>query len=166
MRQASLPGCLQVGGLRDTVQQFSPYDNTGTGWTFEWADGGNFRCAAHHLQGYQWSCPTAVANLHAGRCTLMARQLQLIAAEMRLSACPLRSDSIVTTVLVTCAGHRKLTMSDPSCRRDAMGNAIYTYRQFRESFRGVQLRGMQQDLSWDKAAEQYEQVLIDAKYQW
>lgn len=47
-----------------------------------------------------------------------------------------------------------------------MGNAIYTYRQFRESFRGVQLRGMQQDLSWDKAAEQYEQVLIDAKYQW
>ena len=96
----------------------------------------------------------------------MARQLQLIAAEMRLSACPHRSDSIVTTVLVTCAGHRKLTMSDPSCRRDAMGNAIYTYRQFRESFRGVQLRGMQQDLSWDKAAEQYEQVLIDAKYQW
>ena len=96
----------------------------------------------------------------------MARQLQLIAAEMRLSACPHRSDSIVTTVLVTCAGHRKLTMSDPSWRRDAMGNAIYTYRQFRESFRGVQLRGMQQDLSWDKAAEQYEQVLIDAKYQW
>lgn len=44
MRQVSLPGCLQVGGLRDTVQQFSPYDNTGTGWTFEWADGGNFRC--------------------------------------------------------------------------------------------------------------------------
>jgi starch synthase len=50
--------------------------------------------------------------------------------------------------------------------RDAMGNAIYTFRQFRESFTGVQLRGMQQDLSWDKAAEQYEQVLIDAKYQW
>lgn len=47
-----------------------------------------------------------------------------------------------------------------------MGNAIYTFRQFRESFTGVQLRGMQQDLSWDKAAEQYEQVLIDAKYQW
>jgi starch synthase len=35
--------CLQVGGLRDTVQQFNPYENTGTGWTFEWADGGNFR---------------------------------------------------------------------------------------------------------------------------
>ena len=47
-----------------------------------------------------------------------------------------------------------------------MGNAIYTFRQFRESFTGVQLRGMQQDLSWDKAAEQYEQVFVDAKYQW
>ena len=34
---------MQVGGLRDTVQQFNPYENTGTGWTFEWADGGNFR---------------------------------------------------------------------------------------------------------------------------
>ena len=51
-------------------------------------------------------------------------------------------------------------------RRDAIGNALYTYRQFRESFMGVQLRGMQQNLSWDKAAEQYEQVLVDAKYQW
>ena len=38
-------GCMQVGGLRDTVQQFNPYENTGTGWTFEWADGGNFRYA-------------------------------------------------------------------------------------------------------------------------
>ena len=36
---------MQVGGLRDTVQQFNPYENTGTGWTFEWADGGNFRYA-------------------------------------------------------------------------------------------------------------------------
>ena len=51
-------------------------------------------------------------------------------------------------------------------RRDAIGNALYTFRQFRESFAGVQLRGMQQNLSWDKAAEQYEQVFVDAKYQW
>ena len=74
--------------------------------------------------------------------------------------------SIVTTVLVTCAGDCAVKLSDALSCRNAMGNAIYTYRQFRESFRGVQLRGMQQDLSWDKAAEQYEQVLIDAKYQW
>lgn len=84
--------CEQVGGLRDTVLPFNPYENSGTGWTFEWADAGAFR--------------------------------------------------------------------------EAMGNAIYTYRQYRESFQGVQLRGMQQDLSWDHAAELYEQVLVDAKYQW
>ncbi|CAL5222405.1 g4764 [Coccomyxa viridis] len=92
MAYGTVPIVHAVGGLRDTVQQFNPYENTGTGWTFEWADGGNFR--------------------------------------------------------------------------DAIGNALYTYRQFRESFTGVQLRGMQQNLSWDKAAEQYEQVLVDAKYQW
>lgn len=28
------------------------------------------------------------------------------------------------------------------------------------------LRGMDQDLSWDHAAEQYEEVLLAAKYQW
>ncbi len=59
-----------------------------------------------------------------------------------------------------------LTFTDADMCRDAIGNAIYTFRQFRESFTGVQLRGMQQNLSWDKAAEQYEQVLVDAKYQW
>ena len=32
--------------------------------------------------------------------------------------------------------------------------------------RGVQLRGMDQDLSWDNAAQQYEAVLLAAKYQW
>lgn len=33
-------------------------------------------------------------------------------------------------------------------------------REFRESFQGVQKRGMQQDLSWDHAAEQYENILV------
>lgn len=32
--------------------------------------------------------------------------------------------------------------------------------------RGIQLRGMAQDLSWGAAAEQYEAVLLAAKYQW
>jgi hypothetical protein len=30
----------------------------------------------------------------------------------------------------------------------------------------VQLRGMAQDLSWDNAAKQYEDVCVAAKYQW
>ena len=83
---------LQVGGLRDTVKPYNPYENTGTGWTFDWADAGNFR--------------------------------------------------------------------------DAIGNALYTYREFRDSFESIQKRGMQQDLSWDNAAEKYEEVLVAAKYQW
>ncbi len=32
--------------------------------------------------------------------------------------------------------------------------------------RTEKLRGMQQDLSWDNAAQQYEEVFVAAKYQW
>lgn len=32
--------------------------------------------------------------------------------------------------------------------------------------REIQLRGMAQDLSWGAAAQQYEAVLLAAKYQW
>ncbi len=39
-------------------------------------------------------------------------------------------------------------------------------RHYPESFRAIQLRGMAQDLTWDHAAEQYEEVFVDAKYQW
>ena len=114
-----------------------------------------------HLRGYQWELPNCCGHSQCSHCTLMAEQLRLVAAEVRLSACP----HAQTESWLLCWSLWLWIMGAPLCR-DAMGNAIYTYRQFRESFRGVQLRGMQQDLSWDKAAEQYEQVLVDAKYQW
>lgn len=50
--------------------------------------------------------------------------------------------------------------------RDAVSNALQTYRQHRGSFQELQRRGMSQDLSWDNAAQQYEEVLVAAKYQW
>eukprot|EP00271_Cylindrocystis_brebissonii_P006532 TRINITY_DN19307_c0_g1_i1.p1 TRINITY_DN19307_c0_g1~~TRINITY_DN19307_c0_g1_i1.p1 ORF type:complete len:750 (-),score=100.20 TRINITY_DN19307_c0_g1_i1:1340-3589(-) len=50
----------------------------------------------------------------------------------------------------------------------ALWNAIATYRQYPESWRGIMLRGMQQDMSWERAASQYEQVfawaLVDPPY--
>uniref|UniRef100_A0A0E0K566 starch synthase n=1 Tax=Oryza punctata TaxID=4537 RepID=A0A0E0K566_ORYPU len=49
---------------------------------------------------------------------------------------------------------------------DALGHCLNTYRNYKESWRGLQARGMAQDLSWDHAAELYEDVLIKAKYQW
>lgn len=90
--KSDLPSCMQVGGLKDTVQPFNPENDSGTGWTFEWAQG---------------------------------EQL-----------------------------------------RHAVGNAVYTYKEYRESFRAIQRRGMSQDLSWDNAAQQYEEVLVAGKYQW
>ena len=32
--------------------------------------------------------------------------------------------------------------------------------------RGLMERGMNQDLSWDNAAQRYEEVLVEAKFQW
>ncbi|CAI0453947.1 unnamed protein product [Linum tenue] len=44
----------------------------------------------------------------------------------------------------------------------ALGNCLWAYRMFRESWEGFQMRGMSQDPSWDHAAELYEEVLVAA----
>ncbi|GFH30695.1 starch synthase, chloroplastic/amyloplastic [Haematococcus lacustris] len=56
--------------------------------------------------------------------------------------------------------------ADASKLRGSIGDALFTYRQYRQSFNSIALRGMEQDLSWDKAAAQYEEVLVAAKFQW
>ncbi|CAN6889259.1 unnamed protein product [Brassica oleracea] len=92
MNYGTIPVVHAVGGLRDTVQQFDPYSETGLGWTFDSAEAGKL--------------------IHA------------------------------------------------------LGNCLLTYREYKESWEGLQRRGMTQDLSWDNAAEKYEEVLVAAKYQW
>jgi starch synthase len=49
---------------------------------------------------------------------------------------------------------------------EALGHCRDTYRKYRESWRRIQERGMSQDLSWDHAAQLYEEVLVKAKFQW
>jgi len=94
MAYGTVPVVHAVGGLRDTVKPYNPFENTGagTGWAFD-------RAEANKL-------------------------------------------------------------------REAMGNAVFTFRQHRKSFNEIALRGMDQDLSWDNAAAQYEEVMVAAKYQW
>lgn len=92
MSYGTVPVVHAVGGLRDTVQPFNPYNESGVGWTFD-------RAEANRL-------------IHA------------------------------------------------------LGNCLYTYREYKKSWEGIQRRGMMQDLSWDHAAENYEEVLVAAKYQW
>ncbi|CAN4082597.1 unnamed protein product [Withania somnifera] len=92
MKYGTIPVVHAVGGLRDTVQPFDPFNESGLGWTFSRAE----------------------AN-------------QLI---------------------------------------HALGNCLLTYRQYKKSWEGIQTRCMTQDLSWDNAALNYEEVLIAAKYQW
>ncbi|XP_047319775.1 granule-bound starch synthase 2, chloroplastic/amyloplastic-like [Impatiens glandulifera] len=92
MKYGTVPVVHSVGGLRDTVEPFDPFNESGVGWTFDRAETG-----------------------------------KLI---------------------------------------DALGNCLLTYREYKQSWEGLQKRGMIQDLSWDHAAECYEKVLIDAKYHW
>ena len=49
---------------------------------------------------------------------------------------------------------------------DTLGYAIGTFKEHPEEFRKIMARGMAQDLSWELAAERYEQKLIEAKYSW
>ncbi|XP_020586618.1 soluble starch synthase 2-2, chloroplastic/amyloplastic-like [Phalaenopsis equestris] len=49
---------------------------------------------------------------------------------------------------------------------NALQNCFKTYRNYKSSWKGLQRRGMMQDLSWDNAAQRYEDVLLAAKYQW
>ncbi|KAJ1419644.1 Starch synthase, catalytic domain [Sesbania bispinosa] len=79
MNYGTVPVVHAVGGLRDTVKPFDPFNDSGLGWTFDSADSG---------------------------------------------------------------------------------------REHKKSWEGLQRRGMTQDLSWDNAAQQYEEVLLAAKYQW
>ncbi|KAL3629378.1 Sucrose synthase [Castilleja foliolosa] len=92
MRYGTIPVVHGVGGLRDTVEPFNPFEERGVGWTF----------------------PKAEKN-------------ELI---------------------------------------NALGNCLWTYREYKTSWEGLQRRGMMRDLSWDNAAQSYEEVLVAAKYQW
>ncbi|KAJ4974826.1 hypothetical protein NE237_008000 [Protea cynaroides] len=91
MKYGTIPVVHAVGGLKDTVQQFDPYNESGFGWTFDRAE----------------------------------------------------SNRLI----------------------DALGNALLTYKEYKNSWEGLQRRGMAQDLSWDHAAQIYEEVLVTAKYQ-
>eukprot|EP00898_Chlorokybus_atmophyticus_P001292 jgi/Chlat1/2163/Chrsp17S02738 len=84
MRYGTVPVAHATGGLRDTVVDWNPEEETGTGWTFS---------------------PATVEGL-----------------------------------------------------MHALGLALHTYWHFPEAFRKLQLNGMAQDYSWDRAAEAYEEV--------
>lgn len=92
MNYGTIPVVHKVGGLRDTVTPFDPFNESGLGWTFDSAE----------------------------------------------------ADKLI----------------------HALGNCLLTYQQYKKSWEGLQRRGMGQDLSWDHAAEKYEEVLVAAKYQW
>ncbi|XP_078444747.1 starch synthase 2 [Wolffia australiana] len=92
MAYGTVPVVHAVGGLRDTVQPFNPYGETGLGWTFDQAEPGRL--------------------IHA------------------------------------------------------LGNCFNTFWNYKQSWEGLQRRGMAQDLSWDHAAQLYEEVIVAAKFQW
>jgi starch synthase len=114
----------------DVQTPFNPHDNTGTGWTFDFADGGAFRGAVHNaLQTYRW-----------------------------MAHCRSRRSSFPGVMEPTC-------VQSGLCF-GAHDGAVDLCRHHQRAFEGIQLRGMNQDLTWDNAAQQYEEVFVAAKYQW
>ncbi|KAK3275134.1 hypothetical protein CYMTET_16722 [Cymbomonas tetramitiformis] len=89
-RYGTVPVVHAVGGLRETVESFNPWESTGTGWVFE----------------------------------------------------PCETNRLI----------------------DTMNDAIVTYRDHRETFIGIQLRGMERDFSWGAAAKYYEDIIVQAKH--
>lgn len=88
-RFGTVPIVHSVGGLRDTVEPYDPWENQGTGWSYE----------------------------------------------------PAETDKFI----------------------EACGAAMGTYRDYRESFIGIQLRGMNKDFTWSSAAIAYENIIVQAK---
>jgi glycogen synthase len=44
----------------------------------------------------------------------------------------------------------------------AVSSAVHLYRDEPDKWQALQLRGMSRDVSWERAAQQYEQVLTEA----
>lgn len=84
MRYGTIPVAHKTGGLKDTVLDFDPWSQSGTGWTY--------------------------------------------------------------------------TSCDKTGLLYAVGLALATYRHHNADFRSLQQRGMERDATWDRAAQQYEQI--------
>lgn len=82
------------------------------------------------------------------------------------AAATLHSNASRLLTLVIVAVGWTFEGADVGAFRSALRFAILTFQQHPDSFRCVQLRGMLLELGWDQAAEQYEAVLLAAKYQW
>ena len=71
MAYGTVPVVHAVGGLRETVQQFNPFEKTGTGWQFDRAESNAFRDACgnalftykQHREDFQVRMPRSSSHL-------------------------------------------------------------------------------------------------------
>lgn len=72
MAYGTVPVVHAVGGLRDTVTPFNPFENAGTGWTFE-------RAEAEHMRG---ACTNALDTYRKYRDSFVALQKRGMAQDL------------------------------------------------------------------------------------
>jgi len=65
MRYGAVPVVHAVGGLRDTVQQYDPFNGTGNGWTFDSAETHKFIDAINHAMCTYRDFPEAFREIQA-----------------------------------------------------------------------------------------------------
>ncbi len=133
------------------------------GWTFTGADPAAFRQALafalqtyrEHRDSFRWGARGQEGRGGEECCAARkATDRQLGAARCSMHAICCRCGCLA--YICSCQPER-LPPFDPLC-------ALPCFAVL--SCRDIQLRGMSQDLSWGAAAQQYEAVLLAAKYQW
>ena len=65
MRYGAVPVVHAVGGLRDTVLQYDPFNGTGNGWTFDSAETHKFIDAVHHAVRTYTDFPDAFREIQS-----------------------------------------------------------------------------------------------------
>ncbi|CAI5497885.1 unnamed protein product [Closterium sp. Naga37s-1] len=145
MRYGTIPVVHATGGLRDTVQDFNPFANEGkgdgTGWTFS-------PLTKEAMMGGLWTAIQTYREHKDSWARVMERGM-LLHVPYYLS------------IYLTTTPHTLpplYTHFHHSTPMQALWTAIQTYREHKDSWVRVMERGMLQDMSWNKAAEQYEQI--------
>jgi glycogen synthase len=161
--------CAVTGGLRDTVIDFNPEEQSGTGWTFGNCDASGLMhatgLALSTLRDYPKDFEVGAAHTPY----LSARwQLAFDVCGLPFSSfgCGKSWQALMAVLRVKSSERQEQVAESFNCGGKL--NACVLCVVVCCPLQGIQLRGMQRDSTWNGAAEQYEQLfewaLLDQPY--
>ena len=142
----SCPECLffavpvvhAVGGLRDTVKPFNPFEQSGTGER-PWA----CKCWTRVVVRHPLACPLVCYFLLTGAFDSSPLPPRVPPPRIFLSTWPLDSSPPCRHRRALCTAGWTFEFADSGRFRNALGDALYTYREHKDSFRWAAVFGLQ-----------------------